>query len=210
VGLREEKKRELRERIRETTLALFGQEGFGNTRVADIAAQLRISEATFFNYFPTKHAVLDEALHAAVEAAVTRALARQPETAVDAFRYIAAELAAEFSPERPVGRLVGQHPELISAAVFPGLPPQTLIGFCADLQARGAIRTDIAPSLVSMALLAVLWVACQQAFDGSGPTLDQALQRGVDLFVGGVTPPREGSNTSRSVGTAKQGRVHRR
>src|SRR3954467_15855321 len=59
VGLRDDKKRETRQAILDTTLALFREKGFDATRVQDVAARLRISEGTFFNYFPTKQSVLE-------------------------------------------------------------------------------------------------------------------------------------------------------
>src|SRR6266581_7548532 len=58
MSLREEKKQALRRQIFDTAMALFRERGFQATRVADIIERVRISEATFFNYFPTKEAVL--------------------------------------------------------------------------------------------------------------------------------------------------------
>src|SRR5258708_15485102 len=60
MGLREEKKVEQRRSILDAATALFRKRGYEHTRVQDIIARLRISEATFFNYFPTKEALLYE------------------------------------------------------------------------------------------------------------------------------------------------------
>ena len=193
MGLREEKKRELRDRILATTLSLFGKQGFGSTRVADVAAQLRISEATFFNYFPTKHAVLDEAVRAAVDAAVTRGLAAHAHPGLTALSDVGTELAAEFSTERPVGHLLARHPTLVNAAVFADEPPVPLIAFFADAQARGLARKDIQPQVLSATFLAVLWVAGRPAFGESEPALVDALRRGADLFIGGLAPHKRRS-----------------
>lgn len=59
MGLREDKKREQRQKIFDRAIELFRERGFEETRVRDIVAPLRISEATFFNYFPTKLAILE-------------------------------------------------------------------------------------------------------------------------------------------------------
>src|SRR5688572_9710841 len=67
MGLREEKKAAMRAAIIETTLVLFRTLGFNRARVQDVIRQLRISEATFFNYFPTKQAVLDAAAQDLIE-----------------------------------------------------------------------------------------------------------------------------------------------
>ncbi|MGH8679642.1 MAG: TetR/AcrR family transcriptional regulator [Burkholderiales bacterium] len=58
MGLREEKKAEQRRAILNTAAALFRRRGYEETRVRDIVKQLRISEVTFFNYFPTKDALI--------------------------------------------------------------------------------------------------------------------------------------------------------
>src|SRR5277367_2308042 len=58
MGLREEKKAEQRRAILDAAIALFRRRGYDQTRVQDIIDRLRISEATFFNYFPTKDALL--------------------------------------------------------------------------------------------------------------------------------------------------------
>ena len=61
MGLREEKKEQQRQAILETAVGLFRERGFEQTRVQDVTDRLRISEATFFNYFPTKQSVLEAA-----------------------------------------------------------------------------------------------------------------------------------------------------
>jgi AcrR family transcriptional regulator len=61
-GLRERKKAKLRQRIIETSLDLFKERGYNETRVADIVEALEISQPTFFRYFPSKDAVLKEML----------------------------------------------------------------------------------------------------------------------------------------------------
>ena len=72
AGLRERKKARLREQIVETSLRLFRQHGYENTRIDDIVQTLEISQPTFFRYFPSKDAVLREVGR--------RAFARQAET----------------------------------------------------------------------------------------------------------------------------------
>jgi AcrR family transcriptional regulator len=60
AGLRERKKARLRQQIVETSLHLFRQRGYENTRIDDIVQTLEISQPTFFRYFPSKDAVLRE------------------------------------------------------------------------------------------------------------------------------------------------------
>jgi AcrR family transcriptional regulator len=56
-GLRDRKKRRLRQRISNVATALFMVEGFDNVSVARIAAACEVSEQTVFNYFPTKESM---------------------------------------------------------------------------------------------------------------------------------------------------------
>ncbi len=71
MGLREEKKQATRSAIVDTALHLFREKGFCATRIQDITDRLRISEATFFNYFPTKESVLEAVADGLIEHAVT-------------------------------------------------------------------------------------------------------------------------------------------
>ena len=60
IGLRERKKARLRQQIIETSLRMFRERGYDNTRIDDIVQALDISQPTFFRYFPSKDAVLRE------------------------------------------------------------------------------------------------------------------------------------------------------
>jgi AcrR family transcriptional regulator len=53
-GLRERKKQETRQLLADTARRLFAERGFEQVSVAEIAREANVSEATVFNYFPTK------------------------------------------------------------------------------------------------------------------------------------------------------------
>lgn len=57
-GRREQAKLERRERIYEAALSLFRTQGYDSTTVDQITRHAGLAKGTFFNYFPTKDAVL--------------------------------------------------------------------------------------------------------------------------------------------------------
>src|SRR5580698_4344472 len=57
-GLRERKKRLMRQQLSDTATAMFLDRGFDGVRVADVAAACGVAEKTVFNYFPVKESLL--------------------------------------------------------------------------------------------------------------------------------------------------------
>jgi AcrR family transcriptional regulator len=87
-GLRQRKKRIMRQMISDTATAMFLERGFEEVRVAEVAAACGVSEKTVYNYFPTKESLLldrEEAMTAAVKYAFgPRSALRSPvDAAVD-------------------------------------------------------------------------------------------------------------------------------
>ena len=67
-GLRERKKRRMRQLLSDTATRMFVERGFEAVRVAEIAAACEVSDETVFNYFPSKEALLLDRLDGTVEA----------------------------------------------------------------------------------------------------------------------------------------------
>jgi AcrR family transcriptional regulator len=66
MGLREEKKERQKRDIYRTAVNLFHEKGYEETRVEDITRRLRISRATFFNYYPSKDSILHQSAEEAM------------------------------------------------------------------------------------------------------------------------------------------------
>ena len=58
TSLREQQKRDRKDRIFNAAMRLFNEKGFQETTVVDIARAARVSRGTVFNYFPYKEAIL--------------------------------------------------------------------------------------------------------------------------------------------------------
>jgi AcrR family transcriptional regulator len=57
-GLRERKKRQMRQRLSDVATELFVQRGFDAVKVTDVAEACGVSEKTVYNYFPNKESLL--------------------------------------------------------------------------------------------------------------------------------------------------------
>ena len=93
-GLRERKKRLMRQQLSDTATAMFLERGFDGVRVAEVAAACGVSEKTAFNYFPVKEALVMDRLEGAL-AALSAGLADPARTPVQAaLAVLGQELAA--------------------------------------------------------------------------------------------------------------------
>ncbi len=91
-GLRERKKRLMRQQLSDTATEMFMERGFDAVRVAEVAEACGVSEKTVFNYFPTKEALILD-LGEATMASLRAALAEPGLAAVDAaLRVLSGEL----------------------------------------------------------------------------------------------------------------------
>lgn len=71
-GLRERKKRAMRQQLSDTAARMFLEHGFDAVRVADVAEACGVSEKTAFNYFPRKEALVLDRLEATADALRTQ------------------------------------------------------------------------------------------------------------------------------------------
>ena len=93
-GLRERKKRELRQRLSDTATELFLAGGFDAVRVSEIAEACGVSEKTVFNYFPTKESLVLDRFETAPDE-LAEALAEPKVPPIEAtLRVLDGELAA--------------------------------------------------------------------------------------------------------------------
>ncbi len=123
LGLRERKKARTRELIAETARRLFAERGFEAVPVADIATEAEVSEATVFNYFPTKEDIFYSRLEAFEEELLSSIRDRPPgESVLEAFgRFVTAPrgLLASRDPEQVeylarITRVIVESPALLA------------------------------------------------------------------------------------------------
>jgi AcrR family transcriptional regulator len=205
MGLREEKKVEQRRAILDAAIALFRKRGYEQTRVQDIIARLRISEATFFNYFPTKDALLYEFALEDVErstAAIRAELERHDRSVPDRIRSIMSSWLFGWASDRQFNALVVNRTRLL-AGPRGELREKALRNYdlfaelFAEGQKCGEIRSDMEPLQLAEMLEGIFVITAGNWLfnwwkDDTGP-LEERLMRAVDVFLDGCKPASRAS-----------------
>src|SRR5260370_2752133 len=196
MGLREEKKVEQRRANLDAAVALFRKRGYEQTRVQDIVARLRISEATFCNYFPTKDALLYEFAVEDIErstTAIRAELERHDRSVPDRIRSIMSSWVQGWAADRRFNELVANRSRLLSGPKGE-LREKAMRNY--DLleqlfregQERAEIRPDVEPLQLAEMLEAIFGITAanwllQEGKDGTGPLggrLMGAAHEGLD------------------------------
>jgi AcrR family transcriptional regulator len=93
-GLRERKKRLMRQQLSDTATQMFMERGFDAVRVTEIAEACGVSEKTVFNYFPTKESLILDRLESTIAALKSGLTQPGIEPAEAALRILNDELSA--------------------------------------------------------------------------------------------------------------------
>ncbi len=160
-GLRERKKERTRQLIAETAWRLFAERGFDQVTVAEVASEAEVSEATVFNYFPTKEDLVFHGMEAFEEGLLTAIRERAPgESIVQAFGRFALEPRGFLVSDDPsategmraAARIITGSPALIAREreIFERYTG-TLAAFIAE--ERGVAADDVAPWVIANALI---------------------------------------------------------
>lgn len=210
-GLRERKKRRLRQRISNVATALFLAEGFEEVSVARIAARSEVSEQTVFNYFPTKESMFfdrtDETSQA-VAAAVrdgtpgTLAAALQPHLAspTQPDRWL-----TEVDEQERLGFLrrfaeVAATSPTLRAAPFLGMEPLTDAVAAALAERRGSTPDDPRVQLTAMVIAGLVFLRHRSFLRHAGAArsldeLEQAVQQDVGQALAAARPTLDAFDT---------------
>lgn len=192
MGLREEKKQATRAAIVETALELFRERGFDDTRIQDITDRLRISEATFFNYFRTKESVLEAVADGLIERSLLL-LQRERDATGRPVSERLAELARAFADQFDgdpafVAMLAG------NTRFFLGTRTERfdralalLTALFAEGQDRGEVRTDISASQLAELFLSATFGTIQDwvHLGSAEPALRERLRLAASVLIDG-------------------------
>lgn len=183
MGLRESKKEKLRARITENAIALFRERGFEASRVREIAEAAEVSEGTFFNYFPTKDAVLCEWVHGQVRRALADAAGSGGRGLRPTVREACRRLAERTEPDRAFAARAWSRARLPA-----GAPPTELTALVEGAQQSGQLRRDLSARQLGEILYGSLCGSLAGWLDREAPpgSLAAELQRTADLVLDGA------------------------
>jgi AcrR family transcriptional regulator len=170
-----------RGRLREAALALYGERGFENTTVAEIAERAGLTERTFFRHYADKREVLFDGSDAFTEAFVgTVAKAPASEAPIDAVT-AGLEAAAALLSDRDFSRrrqaIIAASPELQEREL--GKFASLSASLADALRERGL--SEPAATLTSELATAVFRVAFERWIEGNGDQgLPQLIRESLD------------------------------
>jgi len=222
MGHRERKQQSQRREIIANTVALLREQPAEAIRVRDIGVRSAISDATFFNYFPSKDAVVREWVDDLVDAAFEQA-ARDYEAGMPlrrAVRGVAESLAARAGEEgAPFARgltLLGVLPVAASRppprgrVVRPGGATQLLD----TARERGEVRGDVSADQLGETLRAAMVSALAHAATlepvESTPRLAARVRQAADVVLDGMRKRNERVQVQAPTVHASGARVPRR
>ena len=210
MGLREEKKAEQRRAILNTAAAMFRKRGYEETRVRDIVERLRISEVTFFNYFPTKDALITafavEMLEFSI-ASVKRELERHDCGVPDRIRSLMRQWATSWDEDPEFHALVAKQSRMMTdvKGLLETRSRQLYKQYerlFAEGQERGEIRADrkaldLAEMMEGMLILiAGNWVSGW--WKNRSDSLEKRFMNAMDVFLEGCAAPQPAKSRARS------------
>ena len=195
LSRRERKKLETRQGLLEAALTLFREKGYRATTVEEITDRADVAKGTFFNYFPSKEALLGELavwrveqLRAALD--VSQGAPASPVARIKLLVRLLHEQSAR--DIRLVQRAFAAH--LRNPPPPPHRAKRQLFGLLTDLvseaQTCGEIRADVDAELVSDLLrIAYFRRMAPCRGDGQDPPAWGQFERVVDLLMDGLAGP---------------------
>jgi AcrR family transcriptional regulator len=188
-GLRERKKRQMRQLISGTATAMFLARGFDDVRVTEVAERCGVSEKTVYNYFPTKESLLldrEEDMAIAIRAALgPGAPARSPtQAALEMLKKDLEELREGWDDGTHAARNFQRFAQLIEDT--PSLRAaqrdmmDRLVQAAAEAMADrvGVSPDDPEPQIAAAAIVGLWRIQYQalRAYSTSGRSFDQVYQ----------------------------------
>jgi len=190
---RERKKEETRRRILEAAFRLFAEQGFENTTIVQITGAADIGKGTFYNYFPSKEALLNDFMD---ELSCRRG--QKIWSRVLKCQDTRQRLLVSFES---IASWLEEYPELVRVYMMDRMnmimknsasyKPSHLELYMEEIikmgQEDGDIRDDLAAMQIVSYLMGIFMIQlCNWYATGAGPGLYRLAMNGVDFFLIGA------------------------
>jgi AcrR family transcriptional regulator len=192
MGLRAEKKTKLRGRILDNAIQLFKERGFDEVTIDDIIGQLEISQATFFNYFPSKDAILRQAAEDTVgryREMLEEEVRRDAPTAEKVRRLLEAMGRGIQGDKRFYRTLFTRSVLNFGNARAERILSDVSAALMREGQRRGDVSTEYDPHELAEIFIGTYYAIIIRWLHGDGgQSLTERLQHGAAIFLSGVAP----------------------
>jgi AcrR family transcriptional regulator len=195
MSLRQRKRQQTRQELISAAMRLFGEKGYEQTTVAEIAAAAGVSTKTFFNYFASKDEVLFPHLSRRIDAAVALIEQRGPDDRLpDVVVAVMQHMLADALTDEVDGGLAAVRLPMILSV--PAVQAATLHRyFLAEKRLAQALHSAYQDTLKPAAAAAVIGAVMGAAIAAAlvclqeGNTTEQlqvAVERAIGIAIGGV------------------------
>ena len=204
LGLRERKKLRTRQLIAETAGRMFVEHGFDAVPIAAVARAAEVSEATVFNYFPTKEDLIYQGLEAFEDELLQAVRDRSPgEGVLQAFGRFILQPRGLLAADDPASAdaLVSVSRLIASSSALTAREQQILTRYARSLAALLAEETGASPGDLTSQVVANTLIGIHRAVldyvrqritaDPAGPrrlapALQADCQKALDLLAAGL------------------------
>ncbi len=183
-----------REEILATALKLFGEKGYHNTSIADIAAELGLGHGTFYRYFKNKYDIFSSVVAEIIQA-ITQVVVNEDPTGANSLKEyreqlerIGSGLFGIFSETPYANKIVFYDAlgidESMSRRIQNALE---LFGLYTEMYlkngiAKGFLRPDLNTKKAALAINGMIFAAARDAADADAVSDEQAAW--VDTIIG--------------------------
>jgi AcrR family transcriptional regulator len=192
LGRRERKKALVRKQLYETAMDLFHRQGFAETTIEQITERVDVAPATFFNYFPSKDAVLADYHRETVEqllAYVTELSGGALERFTALFDYVETRAETEGRKYRVLVQEFLARPAILESSNDLAMRTmQLLMRWVDEGKAAGEIRKDPDSMLVVRTVMHIWNAAALEWAMGPEEAACLTMQQEVELLFDGLAP----------------------
>jgi AcrR family transcriptional regulator len=184
-----------------SAVRLFKEKGFDEVTIDDIIGHLEISQATFFNYYPSKDAILQQAAEEIVERyqGILEQEIRTNAPTADKINRLLETMGRGLQADKRFYRTLFTRSVLNFGNVR---AERMLTDLAASLmrqgQKCGEIRTDHHPQELAEMFTAIYYaIILRWLYSDGSQSLVQRLRQGAAIFLAGVAPEATSAATAR-------------